>query len=98
MYGRGVGGSEEGERRGGREERREREREGGGEGREREGKEMDKREGEKRGGKSYCMNSPQLNRKVRGAKRMNMPGEAIYYINANLHCTLSFFSRTCCIV
>ena len=43
-------------------------------------KERDKKEergGRRRGGGSYCMNSPQLSRKVRGAKRMKMPREAV---------------------
>ena len=87
----------------------------------REGKERDKRE--ERWG-NYCMNSPRSSRKVGGAKRMDMPREAVgnlsgkqeklciflravvlrftvgYFINASLHCTLSFFffSRTCCVV
>ena len=61
------------------------------------------------------MNSPRSSRKVGGAKRMDMPREAVgnlsgkqeksciflrivvlrftvgYFINASLHCTLSFF-------
>ena len=74
LYGRGIGGSEwRWGKRG--------EREGGGEGERRERKETrEEREG-KRGGESYYMNSPRLSRKVKGAKRMNMPREAVSHLS-----------------
>ena len=106
MYGRGIGGSE-------RRWRKRGEREGGGEGegRERKGT-REEREG-KRGGESYYMNSPRSSRKVKEAKRMNMPREAVSHLSGKqrvidqVYCRLLhecqsvpclFFSRTCCVV
>ena len=91
---------------------------GKGKGQEKRGKGRGERRGnekekKKRGGESYYMNSPRSSRKVKEAKRMNMPREAVSHLSGKqrvidqVYCRLLhecqsvpclFFSRTCCVV